>query len=183
MLAFFLATAAIGLTTNIPTTGSVITLGSSFARSCYLAAEARSATSQAVSECDRAFQVQPLSLDDRVATHVNRGILHMLRRDFGAARADLQAAITLKPREPESWLNLGVLLYNEGDSAGAVPLLDRALELRTRAPALAYFARGLAHEETGNVRAAYDDLRRAQSLRPSWSEPARELARYQVRRN
>ncbi len=39
----------------------------------------------------------------------------------------------------------------------------------------------MAHEEAGNVKAAYADLRRAVALRPNWAEPKRDLARYRVR--
>ena len=49
-------------------------------------------------------------------------------------------------------------------------------------PEIAYYGRGLAHEDVGNVKAAYDDLQRAVALKPKWDAPAKDLARYQVRR-
>jgi Flp pilus assembly protein TadD len=116
-----------------------------------------------------------------VATHVNRGILRMVKRDFAAAEADFNEAIRLDPREPEAWLNKGILLIKAGRSADAVTPIDRSLQLRTRRPALAYYARGLANEDRGDVRAAYRDLKQAQAIAPQWREVATELARYQVR--
>ena len=55
-------------------------------------------------------------------------------------------------------------------------------ELGTERPEIAYYGRGLANEDVGNVKAAYDDLQRAVSLKPKWNAPAKDLARYQVRR-
>ena len=62
----------------------------------------------------------------------------------------------------------------------AIDLADRSLQLRTQKPALAYYVRGLGHEEEGQAVAAYDDLRRAAELDPKWSEPLEQLKRYHV---
>ena len=152
------------------------------ARSCYLAAEARNVSDVALGECDRALTEQELTKPDRVATHINRGILRRMREDATGARADFDAALALDPNQPEAWLNRGVLLFNQGATEEALRMFERAIALKTSAPALAYFGRGLANEERGDVRAAYADLRRAQALKPGWSQPAQELARYQIRR-
>ena len=34
-------------------------------------------------------------------------------------------ALALNPKEAEAWLNLGLLLYNQGDSAGALERFER----------------------------------------------------------
>jgi hypothetical protein len=68
-----------------------------------------------------------------------------------------------------------------GNGRAALDLAARSIQLRTRRPAIAYYIRGLAHEQTGNLQAAYADLSRARALAPKWQEPAIELARYQVR--
>ena len=156
--------------------------GGGLARSCYLAAEARDLTDVALGECDRALTEQVLTTEDRVATHINRGILRRMRADAPGAKADFDAALALDPNQPEAWLNRGVLLFNQGATNEALQMFERAIALKTRAPALAYFGRGLANEERGDVRAAYADLRRAQALKPGWTQPAQELARYQLRR-
>ena len=66
--------------------------------------------------------------------------------------------------------------------AWPLPMVEKALENGTRMPALAYFVRGVANEDSGNIAAAYHDLQRARQLDPNWSEPEIELRRYQVRR-
>ena len=182
MKALFLAASAAALTATLPASASVITIGDSLARSCYVSALVRDDGREALFACDRAFAEEALSFEDRVATHVNRGIVRMLSGDDRGAEQDFRAAIGLDPNQAEAWLNLGVLRYRQENSADAIAMFDRALALRTQSPALAYLGRGLANEHRGNLRAAYADLLRAQKLRPKWDKPARELARYEVRR-
>lgn len=163
-----------------PAQASVVVVGDSLAVSCYRSAEARIADARTIRECDDAF-TQAMTPDDRVATHVNRGILRLIQNEFAGADADFAAAMALDPSEPEAWLNRGILRIKQGRSHEALQPIDRSLQLQTRRPALAYYARGLAHEDQGDIRSAYRDLKQAQSLAPSWQEVSQELARYQVR--
>jgi len=181
MKASILAAALVGLTASPATNASVITIGGSLARSCFEAAEARAASSQNLQVCDRALIEEALTGADRVATYVNRGILRLVDRDFQLAEADFDRAIALDANEPDAWLNKGVSRLRQGDHATAMPMIERAIALNTRRPALAYYTRGIAHENRGDVKAAYADLVRARELEPEWDLPAKELARYQVR--
>lgn len=161
--------------------GAMMTsLGASHARLCYEAARARVANTQTMAQCNAAFG-EGLDESDAVATHVNRGILHLIGKRYDQAEADFDRALALRPRQPEAYLNKGVSRYQRGDSRGAVALIDRAIELQTSRPALAHFARGIAKEEIGDIRGAYADLAQARALEPRWAEPQKELARYQVR--
>lgn len=160
---------------------SVMTIGSGFASSCYQSAKIQDARQQAIDECDRALSEEALTSEDRVATFVNRGILHLRRVNLVAATSDFDSALRLDPRQPEAWLNKAVLLVRHGKSADALPLVTKALEYRTSKPALAYFVRAVAYEDSGDIAAAYRDLQRAQALEPKWKEPAIELKRFKVR--
>jgi len=180
MRASFLAAAAIFAASSA--SASVLTVGGSFAEGCYRFAQSRVGTQEAVSTCDRAFTEQALTSEDQFATYVNRGIVKMHRREFSGAQADFDKAGALNPKRGEPWLNMGVLQFKQGNSRAAIALFDKALELGTGEPEIAYFGRGLAHEDVGDLKSAYADLRRAAELRPNWSQPAQELVRYQVRR-
>jgi tetratricopeptide (TPR) repeat protein len=173
---------ALAATLGLPAasaTASVVTIGNPLALDCYDFAEQRVQRPDALATCTRALQ-EPLDLEDRAATLVNRGVIRMIHGDLGGAEADLDAAITLQPKLSDAWLNKGFLRLRSGDGSAALPLVEKAMQLRARRPALAYFARGIAHEQAGNVRAAYDDLSRARELEPGWSMPQQALARYQV---
>ena len=181
MKASILAAIVIGLTASSSTNASILTIGGSLARACFEAAEARSARAQDLQVCDRALIEEALLSEDRVATYVNRGILRLVGADFRAAEADFDRALALDPREPDAWLNKAVSRLRQDDSTAAMPMITRAIELKTRRPALAFYTRGIANEHRGDIRAAYADLVRARELEPAWDLPAKELARYQVR--
>ncbi len=165
------------------TTATVLVVGGSYARSCYEAAEARSAGLRAMDTCNRALTDEALLPHDRVASYVNRGIIQMIRGDVASADSDFNAALALDPSEPDAWLNKAILNARHGTTAAALPFAEKALQLKTRRPALAYFVRAMAYEDSGNIRAAYNDLQRARQLEPNWSEPAIELKRFKVREN
>ena len=185
MKALVLAVSAAALSATLPASASaspsVMTIGGSFAEGCFEAAKNRNASMDTLRTCDYAIAAQPLTFDDTLATYVNRGILRMIRNDYTGAQADFGAATTMDPTRSEPWMNLAYLRLKQGRSAEALPLFSRAIELGTEVPELAYFGRGLAQEDLGNIKAAYMDLRQAAELRPTWNEPARELARFQVR--
>ncbi|HXG80348.1 MAG TPA: hypothetical protein VNJ05_00950 [Sphingomicrobium sp.] len=159
----------------------MLVVGGGLAESCYQAAEARDKSFDALHICNRALVEEPLAKDDRVATYVNRGILHMARADQQLAAADFDRALAMNPAEPDAWLNKAVLTVQYGKGVDALPMIQKALDLKTRRPALAYYIRGIVEEQQGNIRAAYNDFRRAQELEPRWKEPRIELARYKVR--
>lgn len=183
MKALFLATTVALATAAIPASASIITVGGSFARSCYQAADARIATDSNLLVCDRALTEQALDERDKLASHVNRGILRMVKGDLAGAQWDYDQAAAIDPNEPEVWLNMGVLRYTQGNSEEAVRMFEKAISLRTKEPAFAYYGRGLAYEDKGDFKSAYADYVRAKSLKPSWKQPDVELERYSVRRN
>lgn len=166
--------------TASPAAGQVLTVGGSAAQSCYHSALEKRHDPEAIAECTAALDGSALTGLDRAGTLVNRGILYMLAGEEGLALRDYDQAIVLDPRQAEAWLNKGVSMINTGKGAVAVDLADRSLQLRTHKPALAYYVRGLGHEEEGQAVAAYDDLRTAAALDPKWNEPAEQLKRYHV---
>ena len=180
MRASILAAAAILAAS--PASASVLAIGGGFAEGCFHFAESRVGTLEALSTCDRAFTDQALTADDEFATYVNRGIVKMHRGEFTGAQADFDRAASMNPKRGEPWLNMGVLRIKQGDARAAIPLFGKALDLGTDSPEVAHYGRAMAYEDIGDLKSAYFDLRRAVQLSPRWREPAKELARYQVRR-
>lgn len=176
-----LLAAASTIVLAVPAGAAVLTVGGGYAQSCYAAAEAQNTGLAAMQSCNQALTEEALRPDDRVATHVNRGILHLRRGNLGRANADFDTALAMNPKQPEAWLNKAILNARFGRSVDALPMVQKALELKTKRPAVAYFVRAMAHEDSGNIRAAYDDLQRARALEPKWAEPAIELRRFKVR--
>ena len=156
-------------------------VGSGPGYACYKAARDQQSHSEAVKKCDQAL-ASDLHIRDRAATHVNRGVMHLLRERYDQAMRDFDMAANLNPREPEAFLNKGILmLRNDGQARDVIQLADAALAHGTRKPALAHYTRAVAHEETGNLRAAYRDYRQAAALAPDWDLPGQDLKRFVVR--
>lgn len=167
----------------VPAQAGIITIAdNSMARDCYGFAERRDSRPEALAICSRALTMEPLDVENRAATLVNRGVIRMIHKDYSGAERDFDAAMALDPTLSDAWLNKGFLRLRTGDGSAALPFLEKALELEARRPALAYYARGIAHEQSGNIRAAYADLNRARDLEPGWTMPAEALSRYQVAR-
>ena len=178
----FLITAALAASA-FPASAAITVIGSSSARLCYEAAEARSIPSlDSIDRCDEALERDPLTEYETVATYVNRGILKLRRGQIEPAIADFNTAIDRDPTEPEAYLNKGMATLRLPHGwEQAVPLFDTAIERKTRRPAVAYYGRAVAHELGGEIKAAYRDYRQASVLEPNWRDPQTELARFSVR--
>lgn len=176
----FLLAALLGVG-SVPAGASVMVIGNSSARACYEAADSSVRPDAAdLRSCDNALTNEALDSHDLVATHVNRGILRLRRNQVDLAMADFDSAIRIDPNEPEAYLNKGAVFIRMENPGAALPLFNAALERNTSRPELAHYGRAIANETLGNVRAAYEDFRRASELSPEWQEPRVELRRFRV---
>jgi tetratricopeptide (TPR) repeat protein len=174
--ALALSIAASPLAADVP----AITLGGSAAQTCYYSAAERRHDEMAIQTCTTALDDKALTNFDRAGTLVNRGIVYLFAGNSTLAVRDFDDAIAMDPQQAEAWLDKAVAFVNAGNSAAALDLADHALKLRTQKPALAYFVRGLAYEQQGQLRSAYTSLQTARRLDPNWNEPKDELSRYRV---
>ena len=163
-----------------PASANIQVLGNTLARACFEAAESNRDYMDGLRHCDQALR-QSLFDNDRVATHVNRGILRMRLGNLDGAIADFDEAIAQDPEQAEAYLNKGWALLRRDGWNDAVPLFTIALEKRTARPAVAHLGRGMAYETGGKFKLAYNDYREASALAPKWERPRDELSRFQVR--
>jgi tetratricopeptide (TPR) repeat protein len=158
------------LTYNLPFTGA-----------CYEAAAVHDTSPNAINICTAALLREATTAGQiRLATLINRGTMYLAGSQQGPALRDFDEALSIDPTEPEALLGKAIAVWNTGDSGAATALATRALQYGPERPALAYFIRGLANEQQGQLEAAYSDLQTARSLDPNWGEPARQLARYRI---
>ena len=163
-----------------PSAGSVLVVQDGLAATCFMSASSKRNNWTAIEECSSALDHELMTQDDRVATLVNRGTLRMRAGDLQNAARDFDRALAMDPMEPETWLAKSISALESGNGSLALRSSNRALDLQTRRPAIAYYVRGLAREMTGDVEGAYADLVRARDLNPQWSDPAHQLTRYKV---
>ena len=176
---FFLFTSTILI--SAPLAASTLSVGSGPARVCFLATESENRPSEdQIRQCDIALNESGLGPYETVATFVNRGVLHVRRGQVELGLADFDRAMALDANEPEAYLNKGAALVSHGQPQKALPLFSMALDKKTRKPAVAYYGRGVAHEDSGNARMAYLDYQRAMQADPKWGAPRKEMSRFRV---
>ncbi len=183
MKALFTAAVAgfAGVTAMMPAEAGTFSIGNSFARDCWQAAEARDHDNNAIYHCNLALEQEGLGSADRAATLVNRGVLYMRNRNYSMAERDFGRALRTDQTNPEAWLNMAIssLRQNENDTS-VLPMIEKAIALNTEDMALAYYSRAILNERNGNIRQAYADYKKALELAPDWDEPAADLQRYKV---
>lgn len=128
--------------------------------------------------CTRAIEQE---VDNRAANYNNRGVLYFNSGDYEAAIRDFDEAIRLRGSLAQPWFNKGYTLIRQRRWADSIAAFDRGIELGGDELDRAYYSRGIAHEESGNIEQAYYDYRRAAELNPEWDAPKEELRRFSVR--
>lgn len=182
MKSLFVAAGVATLAVSPPAIAAVYSVGGPLSQSCYQAALSGDARSFSIEGCTRALTEEGLLTRDRAATYVNRGILQMVLGRARAADSDFDQALAIDANLADAYLNKGFLRIRDGRGQDALPLLQKGIDTGPRRQALAYFARGVAYEQTGDYRSAYNDLVRARQMEPSWSLPKEWLAHYHVGR-
>jgi tetratricopeptide (TPR) repeat protein len=162
--------------------GAVTVIGGGMAKDCSEAALGGESDLRYEAVCTMALESELLNARDRAGTYVNRGILKLRRKAFGTALADFDRAVSTKPDLGEAYVNRGAAAVGARRYAEGLTDLNRALELGVDEPEKAYFNRALAYEGLDDLKSAYLDYQKAQSLKPDWADPARELARFTVER-
>jgi tetratricopeptide (TPR) repeat protein len=164
------------------TQAGTITLGTSNATRCMQAAVGGDAGRTALDICDAALGEELLDPSNRAGTLVNRGVIHMNRRDMASAIADFEAALALNPQLPEGLMNRGSVRIAQGRYQEALADTETALKLGVAYPERAFYNRALVREELRDTRGAYKDYSEAARLKPGWELPRLELARFSVQR-
>lgn len=179
MKRFLLCSAAFGLLAF--GAEAQIIIGNGLGKDCYEAAEfSRGPLSARERTCTEAITSGTLNRRNLTATYVNRGIIRMRAKDFENAQADYDAARKLNPEYGAIYLNKGAALIGAGNPAEAIPLLQRALELDTQDPHVAYYNLGLAYDLNNQLTEAYYAFQDALKLKPEWDLALSQLERYTV---
>jgi tetratricopeptide (TPR) repeat protein len=175
----FAIAAALGVWAG-PGQTAITVLGTGAARSCFVAASLSRATQQEIQTCTHALEQENLSQRDHAATLNNRGILLQLSNNPQAAMRDYDRAMKVMPDLGEIYVNRGAILARMERDKEAIASISRGLELGTGMPQVAHYTRGMIYELQGDVRAAYNDYRKAAELAPDWAAPREQLLRFRV---
>ncbi len=152
--------------------------GDASARRCGAAVAGNDISDAALGQCERALRYPRLSQPAEIQLRVNLGVMRMRRGEHQAAVDQFDAVIAIDSRNAEAHLNRGAALIQLRQYGPAVTAITEALSLGVREPHKAYFNRGAARENMGNLRGAYEDYRTALEIQPDWGPANAELARF-----
>ncbi len=183
MKTFHLTLLTLGLTAFAGTAhAQLVVQGKGGAAQCFDYAMAGNEGSRtAIKTCSDALG-EVMSMKDKAATYVNRGILYMRKGDQEKASADYQAALTIRPNLTQAYVNNGASLIRQKKFDEALASLNTALEDEdspTRAAAL--YNRAIALDWKQDYNGAYRDLKAALEIKPEWKAALDLISRYEVR--
>jgi len=176
----FASIAATAFVLAIPAAQSAVTvLGPGPAQECYQFAENGGDFREGVGRCSFALNTA-LSTTDRAATYVNRGVLYLSLHENEKAMADMNSGIALNPALGDAYVDRGAAGLALGHYDEALADLNKGISLNPHRPHIAYYDRAIAYEQIGDIRAAYDDYKKALELEPDFALAANELKRFRV---
>ena len=175
-----LAVLAVGITAAGSAQAAVTVLGNGVARSCYQFAEYGGNPLDGVATCTFALEQTTLSARDRAATYVNRGILRARKDEGEAALADYDRGLSIDASIAEGYVDRGAVMIMLRRYDDAVAEIDKGISLGANRLQIAYYDRGIADEALGNIRAAYEDYKKATEIQPDFKLAIDQLARFRV---
>lgn len=175
------ALAAAGLVLSLAsgTQASVKVLGPASAEQCFDFAENGGDLKEGLARCSFALQTA-LTVSDRAATFVNRGVIHLGLHQDEQALADINQGLALDPDLGDAYIDRGAALMSLGRYDEALGDLNKGISLGPHRPHIAYYDRAIIFERNGDIRSAYNDYKKALQLEPSFTPAAEELKRFRV---
>jgi tetratricopeptide (TPR) repeat protein len=160
---------------------AVTVLGNGLAHTCFEAAEFGGGDAEdGIKACSDALDQMALPVRDRAATLVNRGIIYSRISEPVLAIADYDKGIEMAPNLGEAYVDRGAALIVLSRFDEAVQDIDKGIAMGSNRLQIAYYDRGLAQEALGNVRADYEDYKKATEIEPDFTLASSQLARFRV---
>jgi tetratricopeptide (TPR) repeat protein len=170
---------AIGLFACANAQAAVTVLGNGPAQECFQAAEYGEDPHDGITKCTAALDTI-LSPRDRAATLVNRGVLRLALHQDDRALADIDSGIAIAPDLADAFVDRGAVSIALGRYPEALEDLNRGIALGPHRPQVAYYDRAIVFEQRGDIRAAYNDYKKALDIEPDFEPAAKELKRFRV---
>lgn len=161
---------------------AVTVLGPGPAQDCFDVADNGGDARTGIERCTFALDTA-LSVTDRAATFVNRGVIRLSMHDNEKAIEDINSGIALDPALGDAYVDRGAAAMALGRYDEALADLNKGISLGLHRPHIAYYDRAIIDERNGDIRAAYNDYSKALQLEPGFTLAAAELKRFRVVRN
>jgi tetratricopeptide (TPR) repeat protein len=175
------ATSALAILLTAPQANAAVSvLGNTVASGCYQAAEFGINPKDGIETCSYAIQNEALSIRDRAATYINRGILRSRATDPTGALADYNAGLALDGTLAEGYVDRGATYIVLQKYDTALQDINKGIDLGAHKPQIAYYDRAIVNEALGNIRGAYEDYKKAVEIAPDFGLATEQLTRFKV---
>ncbi|HEX3672962.1 MAG TPA: hypothetical protein VHU87_01690 [Rhizomicrobium sp.] len=158
---------------------AITVLGQSLAGNCYQAAEFGGDPAEGIVTCSYALD-GVMSIADRAATYINRGILRARADQADNALDDYNHGLRLNAMLGEGYVDRGATMIVLKRYEDALADIDKGIRIGPNRPEIAYYDRAMADEALGDVRGAYLDYRKAVEISPNFTLASEQLARFRV---
>lgn len=177
-----LALCAIGIASfaSSAAIAAITVLGGGLGKTCYDSAEYGGDPRAGIKSCTDALDQTALSLRDRAATLINRGILHSRIDETQLAIEDYDQGLSVDPTLAEGYIDRGAAMIVMHRYTAALEDIDKGISLNANRLQIAYYDRGIVDEALGNVKAAYEDYKKAAEIAPDFALANAQLARFKV---
>jgi tetratricopeptide (TPR) repeat protein len=176
-----MALASLGLVAlSLPAHAAVLVYGRGPSMACYEAAEYGKDAQTGIELCNQAINDPDISPRDIAATMINRSILRTHSGDYDGAVADCTHGLSIDADLAEGYVDRGVAEIMQKNWPVALADINRGIDMNTDRLEFAYYDRGIVEESTGNIRAAYEDYKKAVALRPDFDLAAHALTHFKV---
>lgn len=166
---------AVGLT--VPAAASaqmaVSTFGATDAQLCYQAAVDQFASD--TEDCDQALKDGAMTMRDRMATYVNRGIILNRAGRLDEALDDFDKALDRDDGLAEAYLNRGNTYFLMRQYDDAISDYEAALRYDLKKADIAWYNIGLAHEAKRDDVKAKEAYRTALEINPDFGPALRKI--------
>lgn len=159
---------------------AITVIGSGLGANCFQMAEFGGDPGQGIQTCTLAIEQEPLNLSDRAATYINRGILRSRIGDAAGALSDYNWGLSMDGAHGEGYIDRGATYLAMQRYQDALEDINKGIEMGSNKPHIAYYDRAIAHEALGNVRAAYQDYKKAVEIEPDFALASEQLSRFKV---
>lgn len=160
---------------------AVTVLGNNtLAQSCYRAAEFGGDATNGIETCTFAVEHETLTTTDKAATYINRGILQSRSGKPDQALSDYNIGLAIDADLSEGYVDRGanyIVLQRYDD---ALKDINKGIEMGAKRPQIAYYDRAIVEEAMGDIRAAYQDYKKAVELAPDFTLASDQLTRFKI---
>jgi len=121
-----------------------------------------------LADAEKDFRAVLAAEPDNVGAHGNLAVVHMRRKEWGAALAELRSAERLAPKMPGIRLNIGLVYYRQGDYGRAIQPFESVVRDQSESTQARYLL-GLCYF----FKERYADT--AHTLEPLWPRESANL--------